>query len=226
VNDSPFKVLLYSDGSNQSFSAAVYTAILFKEIPNVHLTILQIEECNDGYTGVKYSWKELRSKPKSCYWECSEKKEYCWRDTWQVRPNPDWMKLVLAESNMETRNKYDRILARTNEIFSKRGLNANHQVLYANIADSDKSDTADMIVDYATKNSFQLLIMGTRGLSSLQGMVYGSLAQMVRNKATIPVLLVKKLPEELIDIYLSDTLSATGELGFGSMYSLDQRLEG
>ncbi|AFM42486.1 universal stress protein UspA-like protein [Desulfosporosinus acidiphilus SJ4] len=205
MNHSLYKVLLYIDGSNQSFSAAVYTAILFKEISNIHLTIIQIEECIGGSMGIEYSWRELRPKYKKCYWGCSKEKEYCWRDIWPVRPNPDWMKLVLSEANMETRNKYDRILAKTDEIFSRRGLNPNHQTLYANISVSDKSDIANMIIDYATKNSFQLLIMGTRGLPTIQGLVSGSLAQMVRSKSTIPVLLVKKLPQEFIDSYLSDT---------------------
>ena len=205
MTDPSFKVLLYSDGSNQSFSAAVYAAILFKKIPNIQLTIIKIEECNDVFMGMEYSWRELRPKHKKCYRGCSEGKEYRWRDTWPVRPNPDWMKLVLTESNMEARNKYDRILAKTNEIFSKRGLNVSNQVLYANIAVSDKADTADMIIDYAIKNSFQLLIMGTRGLPTLKGLVSGSLAQMVRNKSSIPVLLVKKLPQEFIDSYLSDS---------------------
>lgn len=204
MKDTTFKVLLYSDGSNQSFSAAVYTATLLKNIPNVHLTIVQVQECNGGSMGTEYSWRELRLKHKRYYWGCSEEIEYCWRDTWQVRPNPEWMKCVLAESDMETRNQYDKILAKTNEIFSKRGLNANQQVLCTNISISDKSDIADIISDYATKNLFELLIMGTRGPSSLKGLIAGSLAHTVLYKSTIPVLLVKKLPQEFIDSYLSD----------------------
>jgi len=205
MNDFSFKVLLYSDGSVQAFSAAVYTAILLKNIPNIQLTILQGQECHAGAMGTEYSWRELKSKYKRYYWGCSAETEYSWRDTWPVRPNSDWMKRVLAESNLETRNQYDRILTKTNEILLKRGLNAHHQVLCTNISISDKSDTADMIIEYASKNSFDLLIMGTRGLPTLKGLVSGSLAKRVLNKSTIPVLLIKKLPQEFIDSYLSDT---------------------
>lgn len=206
MNDSMFKVLLYSDpAADQSFSAAVYTAILLKNIPNVHLTILQVQECNDGAMGTEYSWRELKPKYKRYYWGSSVETEYSWRDSWPVRPNSDWMKRVLAESNLETRNQYDRILAKTNEILLKRGLNANHQILCTNINISDKSDTADIIIEYATNNSFNLLIMGTRGLPALKGLISGCLAKRVLNKSPIPVLLIKKLPQEFIDSYLSDT---------------------
>ena len=47
--------------------------------------------------------------------------------------------------------------------------------------------------------------MGTRGLSSLKGLIFGGLAHKVLNKSAIPVLLIKKLPQEFIDSFLSDS---------------------
>ena len=44
MNDFKFNVVLFSDGSHQAFSAAVYTATLLKKIPNMHLTIMQLQE--------------------------------------------------------------------------------------------------------------------------------------------------------------------------------------
>jgi len=38
------KVLLYSDGTQHSFSAAVYAANLFYSIPNMQLTVLHVQE--------------------------------------------------------------------------------------------------------------------------------------------------------------------------------------
>lgn len=43
--------------------------------------------------------------------------------------------------------------------------------------------------------------MGTRGLTSLKGLIKSSLAHSVLNKSDIPVLLIKELPQEFIDRY-------------------------
>jgi len=175
-----FKVLLYSDGSHQAFSAAVYTAMLLKNMPNMQLTVVQVHEPDEVSAG----------------------KEYSWINTWPVTPTSEWMKHVLDESDAETKSEYHKILTKTNEIFLKSGFTVNHQELYAN---AEISETVDVILNYATKNSFELIIMGTRGLSSLKGLIFGSLAHTVLNKSVIPVLLIKKLPQNFIDNYLSDT---------------------
>lgn len=208
MSDSEFKVLLYSDGSHQAFSAAVYTATLLKNMANMHLTIVQLQECDEGSMETEYSWKELRPKYKRYYWGSSNGAEYSWIDTWPVSPTTDWMKRVLDESDSGTRKQYDEILAKTNQIFLRRALNVNHQELCTSTSISDTPDiaeTVDMILDYATEKSFELIIMGTRGLSTLHGLVFGSLAHTMLNKSTIPVLLIKKLPQDFIDSYLSDT---------------------
>jgi len=205
MKDPIFKVLLFSDGSHQAFSAAVYTATLLKKMPNMYLTILQVHESDEGSKGTEYSWLELRPKYKRYYWGCSTGTEYRWIDTWPVSPNSDWMKGVLDESELDTKNQYDKILSRTNEIFLMRRLNVKHQLIFSNTSISETSDTADAIIDYASKNSFELIIMGTRGLSTLKGLIFGSLAHDVLDKSTLPVLLIKKLPQDIIDSYLSDT---------------------
>ena len=68
----------------------------------------------------------------------------------------------------------------------------------------DIHDKVEAIVDYATKNSFELIIMGSRGLSTLKGFVFGSLAHTVLNKSPLPVLLIKKLPQDYIDNFLAE----------------------
>lgn len=200
------EVLLYSDGSQQSFSAAVYTAALLKNMPNMHLTIVQVKETDGGSMGIEYSWKELTPKFKRYYWGCSLGNEYSWKNTWPVSPNKDWTRRVFDKSDLETKNHYGEILTQTNEIFSKRGLNVDHLVLYSNIRISDTSDTVDLILDYATKNSCGLIIMGERRHSTLNCLTFGDLEHSVRNKSTIPVMLVKKLSQDFIDSYLLDTM--------------------
>lgn len=43
---SKFNVLLYFDDSQQAFYAAVYTSILLQNMPNMHLTVVQAQECS------------------------------------------------------------------------------------------------------------------------------------------------------------------------------------
>ncbi|MDR3602346.1 MAG: universal stress protein [Desulfosporosinus sp.] len=209
MNDSKFKVLLYSDGSHQAFSAAVYTATLLKDMPNMYLTIIQVQDSDEGSQGTEYSWKELRPKYKRYYWGCSKGTEYSWIDTWPISPTQDWMNNVLDDS-LEAKQQYAEILAKTNQIYSKRKLNVTHEALCSNTSLFDKSniaDTVNVILDYAIKNTFELVIIGTRGHSALNGVIFGSLSHSVLDKSPIPVLLIKKLPQEFIDAYLSDTES-------------------
>lgn len=182
MNESKFEVLLYSDGSQQSFSAAVYTATLFKNMPNMYLTVVQVQESDEGSMGEEYKWKK----------------------TWPVNPTVDWMKLVIEESNIVVKNQYNCILNKTNEIFTKRGSDVSHQVIYCN---PSITDTVDALLEYATKKQFKLIIIGTRGLTTLKGLIFGCLAHSVLNKSTIPVLLIKKLSQEFIDGYCSDNNS-------------------
>ncbi|PKH11698.1 universal stress protein [Planomicrobium sp. MB-3u-38] len=47
------------------------------------------------------------------------------------------------------------------------------------------------IVDYANKEKFDILVIGSRGLNSLQEMVLGSVSHKVVKRADCPVLIVK-----------------------------------
>lgn len=114
-----FKVLLYSDGSQQSFTAAVYTGILMKNMPNINLTIVQIKESDGDSIGIEYSWKELRPKFKRHYWGCSVDSDYCWKDSYPLTPDQDWKKRVFENYELET-YEYRQILSKTNDIFSER----------------------------------------------------------------------------------------------------------
>jgi len=177
MSDSRFNVLLYSDGSQQAFSAAVYSANLLKNMPNMHLTIVQVQEDEEGSTGTEYSWI----------------------DTWPVSPTSEWMKRVI-ETDSNVRNLYNDILTKTNDIFTERPQNVSHHVLYSN---PSIADTVDALLDYAEKKHFKLIIMGTRGLTTLKGLIFGCLAHNVLNRSPIPVLLIKKLPQDFIDGYCS-----------------------
>jgi len=170
------KVLLYSDGTQHSFSAAVYAANLFYSIPNMQLTVLHVQEGVKGTTEEDLNLMETRP----------------------TNPDLDWVKHLMGEADSDKIIQYSEILAKTNEIFLERGHDVNQQVIYSN---TSIPDTAKAILSYATKNAFELIIMGTRGLTSLKGLIHGSLAHTMLSKSTIPVLLIKKLPQEFIDRY-------------------------
>lgn len=179
-SDNIFRVLLYFDGSQHSFSAAVYTATLVNKIPSMHLTIVQVQE---------------RSK----------EDDYILNKIWSDDPNLYWSKSLLEKVDSNQRSQYSEIISKTSEIFSERGHYVNQQIIFAN---DNIRDTAEAIIDYATRKECKLIVMGTRGPSSLQGLMHGSLAHKVLNKSDISVLLVKKLPQDFIDRFCS---SPSGE---------------
>ena len=170
-NGPPFKVLLYFDGSQHSFSAAVYTANLWKSIPTMRLTVLHVEE---DLTDIK--------------------------PTWPTNPKSDWVKYLMVENDPGKKKQYTKIHDKIKEIFSEKGYEVNQKAVYS---DTSIPDTVEAIHEYATLNKFKLIIMGTRGPSSLKGLVYGSLAHSLLNKSDIPVLLIKKLPQQFIDYFCS-----------------------
>lgn len=178
MNDgNPFKVLLYFDGSQHSLSAAVYTANLFNRIPNMSLTIVHVQENAKGSRLMDYNLMGI------------------WSSDFFLGE-----KGALEKMEHKQRNQYEKIISKTYEIFFRIGQNVNQQVIFAN---SNIPDTVDAIIAYATKKEFELIVMGTRGPTSLKGLVYGSLAHSVLNKSDIPVLLIKKLPQEFIDEFCS-----------------------
>lgn len=174
MTDTAFNVLLYVDGSKQSFSAAVYTATLLQQIPTMHLTVVQVQDSRVGALGSDSNWM----------------------DTWPVNPNSAWMKRMIDEADNESKKQYQEISSKTNEIFSQRGLSVQHEILLAN---TNIKDTVGAIIDYALNNSIKLIIMGTRGLSDFQGLIFGSFAHVMLGKSPIPVMLIKKLPQSFID---------------------------
>ena len=177
TNSNKLKVLLYFDGSQHSFSAAVYTANLMRNIPEMHLTVLQVQEDKEGSRSGDLI------------------------EVWPSSPTSYWVKNLMDEADSEKKLQYSGIMAKTNELFTERGYDIDQQVIYS---DPDVSDKADVIISYATENDYELIVMGTRGLTSLKGLIYGSLAHSVLNKSDIPVLLIKKLPQEFVDSYCAN----------------------
>ncbi|HZK84610.1 MAG TPA: universal stress protein [Desulfosporosinus sp.] len=181
TDSTDFKVLLYTDGTYHPFSAAVYAANLFTSIPNLHLTILHVKESNEVVIETDYSRA----------------------DTSPVNLTSEWMEHMINDpkSDAATRKRYNEIFTKTTDIFTERGTDVRHSVIYCN---PSIPDTVEAILEYATVSSFHLIIMGTRGLTSLKGLIFGSLGYALLHKSPIPVLLVKKLSEDFIDSFLQN----------------------
>jgi nucleotide-binding universal stress UspA family protein len=56
---------------------------------------------------------------------------------------------------------------------------------------AENGDTAEVIVKFAKKTGCHEIVMGTRGLGRLKGLVMGSVATKIVQLATVPVTLVK-----------------------------------
>jgi nucleotide-binding universal stress UspA family protein len=55
-----------------------------------------------------------------------------------------------------------------------------------------RGEPGPLIVDYANKNNLDVVVIGSRGLNSLQEMMLGSVSHKVAKRTNCPVLIVKK----------------------------------
>ncbi len=183
MSDAKFNVLLYFDDSQQAFYAAVHTARLFKNMPNMHLTVVQVRQgCEDSKL-TEYSWIDTKDLVN---WALEKSNQ---KERWPISANSDWMKR--AESNVSVKHKYSDILNETNELFLDRAKDVSHVVIYCN---PGITDTVEALHDYAAKNAYNLIVMGTRGLATLKVLLFGCLV----NNSPIPMMLIKKLPQSFI----------------------------
>ncbi len=57
-----------------------------------------------------------------------------------------------------------------------------------------KGKAADVLCDIASKENFDLIVLGCRGMGHLTGMLLGSVSDKVLHRATVPVLIVRRPP--------------------------------
>ncbi|HUW65924.1 MAG TPA: universal stress protein [Spirochaetia bacterium] len=90
------------------------------------------------------------------------------------------------------------ILGQAKKVFDDRDIKVETVVAQCGEA------VAEKIVEYAHEGEFNLIIMGTKGPSDLKALVLGSVAHRVVHLSDRPVLLVKKLPPEILAILAED----------------------
>lgn len=92
---------------------------------------------------------------------------------------PEERQRVEADSMDVARAYLDRMVTRLADM----GVSAQAEVLFGNIIDS--------LVDYASKNGVDLIILATHGRSGVSRWVWGSVADRTLRAAPVPVLMVR-----------------------------------
>ena len=90
---------------------------------------------------------------------------------------------LLNEIMGKFREESTRILDQFKSIAQKSGVAVDAVAL--------EGDAAQSIVDYAQKGGFDMIVMGSRGLGKLQGLILGSTSRKVLHQARCPMLIVK-----------------------------------
>ena len=85
--------------------------------------------------------------------------------------------------NTESRTAADNYLEQLVSRVAYRGVNVQSQVI--------TGKTAESIVDYATKNKVDLIIIATPGRSGVSRWIWGSVADRILRSACVPVLMVR-----------------------------------
>lgn len=88
-----------------------------------------------------------------------------------------------SESSIELDLKRRKKLMPVEDLLKKENINYQVEVL--------RGEPGPTIVEFANKQKYELLVIGSRGLNSLQEMVLGSVSHKVVKRANCPVLIVK-----------------------------------
>jgi nucleotide-binding universal stress UspA family protein len=95
---------------------------------------------------------------------------------------------IMTDSQISGLEKY--LLSNASKFMSKaktraaqNGILFNEDVVYGN--------EGDKITDYANNKSYDIIIIGSRGMSSVKEMLLGSTSNYVLHKSKIPILIVK-----------------------------------
>ncbi|MBU8691094.1 universal stress protein [Priestia megaterium] len=83
----------------------------------------------------------------------------------------------------ELKQKRQQALEEIKSMFEKE--NVSHELKI------ERGDPGPTIVSYANKHKFDLVVIGSRGLSSLQEMVLGSVSHKVAKRVHCPVMIIK-----------------------------------
>jgi nucleotide-binding universal stress UspA family protein len=143
------KILLASDGSDNSLRAAEFAAELAALAPDMKVTVLVV---NDILDKMKY-YSPLKSP------------------------------VIFEEVEVFFRDKAQDALDRTLEVFDKYRCRVDGVIKVGN--------PAQEIVDFIGEGGYNQVVIGSRGMGNLKGIVLGSVSLKVLHMAECPVTVVK-----------------------------------
>ncbi|PWB51594.1 MAG: hypothetical protein C3F13_14260 [Anaerolineales bacterium] len=95
----------------------------------------------------------------------------------------------LQKIYQEEEEKGERYLRQTEKLLNSTGRQTTSVLL--------RGDAATEIIEYANKNSIDMIIAGSRGLSEMEGWLLGSVSRKLVHYAPCSVMLVKRAPKQL-----------------------------
>lgn len=90
----------------------------------------------------------------------------------------------MEEIDVELQKMAQRAIDKTKEVFYTLGLPVDYLI-------ETGDDPGYTIANYAKQHGFGHIVMGTRGLSNLSGIIMGSISHQVLQQADVPVIFVK-----------------------------------
>ncbi len=102
-----------------------------------------------------------------------------------VQPEPEFRSLALHREEMleELREAGETVLAGARASFAEAGVTITER--------REIGDPAEVIAEIITAEEIDLVVMGTMGLGSIAGLVFGSVAMRVIHLVDVPLTLVK-----------------------------------
>jgi nucleotide-binding universal stress UspA family protein len=122
----------------------------------------------------------------------------------EVHPEPDYA--ILANRFIQTSYRYSStealgeakqhyLIKGAEQVLSRLSRTLESEGIKSDVVVKIGENPAENIIDYAAKNSIDMILMSTHGRTGLAHLVYGSVAEAVLHKATCPVFLLRSVIE-------------------------------
>ena len=92
-------------------------------------------------------------------------------------------KAIFDAVNNKTRTEIKKIMESANEKAEKQGVTFEFKII--------DGKTGPSILKFAGKNKFEIIVMGSRGMSATKGILLGSVSNYLIHTSQTPILLVK-----------------------------------
>ncbi len=140
------KILVCTDGSEQSLKAVQKAADIVADIKEAQVTVVHVEE------SISHPY-EIPSREHS------------------------------PEGHEQLEKEHKKVLAKAQKVFEEKNVKAETAV--------KQGHPASTILEMASKENYDLIVMGSRGLGGIKKLLLGSVSNAVVQEAEVSVLIVK-----------------------------------